>query len=287
VDCPTGAADRVIDVLQDHGAKLHTVIVTHLDSDHVGGVLEVLATQPFEQILMPLERALKPLAQQHIRQLHRILKRGGRLGAFADCREGIRQEISPFVAWSLLAPSDSERLVAAASLDRNAGSAVVMLEITPTRGGRTRRLLLGGDAPADTWQRLINDGHDLSCDVFRWPHHGGRLSRAKTEAALLVELSGRTGASSVVFGVSTDNSYGHPRKDVIDVVRSDGARVLCSQVTRSCESGSLSGQVQCAGRVTAHISKLGLLRLHPDVATHATVIAGWDTPMCTPRMGKP
>lgn len=188
-----GADPRTLDrALRRHGVgSIDIVVVTHGDLDHVGGVIDLLATDRVAELWVPdfaSEQGLMDdaitTAEQHgipIVRVSRGMERS--LGA-------MRIEV--------LGPARRYKA-------ENDGS--VSLYVTAQKS-----VFLGGDIEAVA-QRDVPEIHP---DVMVVPHHGSRTTD-------LSWLSRTVGSLAVVsYG---DNRYGHPHADVLAVLRDAGTTV--------------------------------------------------------------
>jgi competence protein ComEC len=79
---------------------------------------------------------------------------------------------------------------------------------------------MAGDLPTSEEDRLAREyGSALKSDILKASHHGSRHS---TSAVLLAAVH----PSIVVISAGKGNSYGHPAPEVLDRIRSQGARIL-------------------------------------------------------------
>jgi len=167
----------VVPLLQAEGIRLDTVVLSHRDSDHVGGAVAVLSQQPQAGLLASIE-------PDHPLQALRTARRceAGQSWTW----DGVRFEI--------LSPQAADY---AANLESNALSCVLRIE-----AGGTAALLTGdiGDA---TEARLLGSGARLSADWLLVPHHG---SRGSSGAAFLQSVAPHIALAQAGYR----NRYGHP-----------------------------------------------------------------------------
>ncbi len=161
----------------------------------------------------------------------------------------------------------------------NAVSAIVRLVRTsdPDRS----IFLFGGDLTFKGWQRIDESGFDLRAEVLIVPHHGS--NSGSTVAFGADHLASKVAPTYALLSVGTNNTYGHPRKEVVNALRGVGSKVLCTQVTDRCVSrpGMLQGRavrppdqaepnlestgVRCAGTIVVAVPDIGppeVLRLN-------------------------
>lgn len=204
---PESSSRRIGRLLRAEGlTRVDLVLVSHPDSDHIGGLDAVLAYSPGAKIAVlghfrgnaelqiELEQAGKSEADVWwIEESARL-----RVGDFR-----LQIEVPP------IEPGD----------DENSGSMFVWI-----RGERTAALLTG-DAPDQTEYQMLGRER-WETDVLKAGHHGSRTS---TSMAWLRE----TTPKYVVFSCGPDNPYGHPTAEALERAKSIGARVLRTDAGRS------------------------------------------------------
>ena len=179
------AGHRVlVPLLRALDVRLDTVVVSHRDSDHVGGALAVLAMQTSAQLLSSVE-------QDHALQSVRPVRR---------CLAGQRWQWDG-VDFSVLHPAVGDYAVPARP---NALSCVLRISSQTDGAGRPGRVvLLAGDIERAQEARLVADGAALKADLLLVPHHGSKTS---SSAEFLDAVAPRL--ALVQSGYR--NRFGHP-----------------------------------------------------------------------------
>lgn len=186
-------ADRRIDV----------VIATHPDSDHIGGLPEVLSRYNVGVFLEPGVSEKNSLNDElHTRLLNKDVP-------VLEAKRGIVVNFGDGVHLTILFPNQD-----VSWWSTNDASIVARL----TYGDRA--FLLTGDSTFRTENILLNlDPDVLRSDVLKAGHHGSRTSTSLAFAeAVLPEYA--------VISAGKDNSYGHPHQNVLDILENVGARVV-------------------------------------------------------------
>lgn len=250
---PAGAADPILVDCNDayvaerfvanHRIKrLRAVVASHLDRDHIRGLVPFLETffagggivdslyvnrdRPLpaggdgQEIALLLDRALA--WDQHPPCAGFSLERPDRTRA--------PQVVAAGPDWTvdIVLPFYGDRLEALSvdGEDPNGCSAVVQV----TMGGR--RVIVSGDATLDSWERL-RPALGVAA-VVRVPHHGGELGSGPNWRGS-AELYRALDPEHAVISVGTNNAYGHPASSQIDAMRAPGrCRVRCTQLTPRC-----------------------------------------------------
>ena len=186
-------ADRRIDV----------VLATHPDADHIGGLPEVVSRYKVGMLLESgaesdntIDDELKKRVEE--KNIPNVIARRGMVINFGD---GARLTI--------LFPNQD-----VSKLDSNDASIVARL----TYGEES--LLLTGDAELRTENILLNlDPDILNSDVLKVGHHGSRSST-------FILFAEAVSPEYAVISAGKDNSYGHPHKEVLNILDKVRAKVV-------------------------------------------------------------
>ena len=172
------------------------LMLSHRDSDHVGGAQALLDGLDVRRIASSLEAG------------HPLLE--GRANA-GRCEAGQRWTWDG-VDFAVLHPpaADYER-----ALKPNAMSCVLRVE------GGGRSILLTGDIERAQEAALVDSGAPLRSDVLIAPHHGSRTS---SSPAFLDAVAPAT----AVFQAGYRNRFGHPAAEVLDRYRARGIGLVTS-----------------------------------------------------------
>ncbi|MCA9543969.1 MAG: MBL fold metallo-hydrolase [Myxococcales bacterium] len=235
--------------MADHGIdRLAAVVASHLDQDHVGGLLPFLRGffdrgGKVGRLVMFADRALARGKNKPLRALAAHALRWERTPPhpgfvlkhnFRDGEGPMRLLEASDGQWSvdLILPfvGDVSRSLIEGGQQPNLCSAVLRVE----RAGTA--VLIGGDAPLASWERL--EPNQLSAHTIRAPHHGGKLTGYGETWQTYEDLYDSVGAQVAAVSVGTHNgNYGHPKPDHILAARRGGAcRVLCTQLTPRCHA---------------------------------------------------
>jgi competence protein ComEC len=190
------AGHRVlVPALRALGVRLDLLVLSHSDTDHIGGAGALLAWQPATAVT-------SSLPPEH------LLLQG--LAAHRPCRAGQRWQWDG-VSFELLHPTEE----AAARLRKpNDQSCVLRVRGAPGQGAA----LLTGDLESQQEAELARRS-DLRADLLMAPHHGSRTS---SSAALLEAVQAR----AVVVQAGYRNRFGHPAAEVMARYRQAQIRVV-------------------------------------------------------------
>ena len=192
------AGHRVlVPLLRALGDRVDTLLLSHRDSDHIGGAPAVLAMQPQAALLSSIENG-------HALQALRPATR---------CVAGQRW-VWDSVSFEILHPRAEDYDL---TLKSNAMSCVLRIS------SATRTALLAGDIELAQEQRLVAAGALLKADLLLVPHHGSKTS---SSGAFLDAVQPQVALAQTGYR----NRFGHPALPVLERYRERGIRVLTSPV---------------------------------------------------------
>lgn len=299
--------------------SLAAVVASHLDIDHVRGLLPFLRNhfaegRRVERLVLGLDRNPRP---DRDKNLHALLEAaldwerhpphdGFTLEPPFRTRAPLELAAGPDWKVQLVLPwyGTVTGALTARGHEPNHCSAVLRVE----RGGAA--ILVGGDAPLGSWERLepgLRPAH-----VVRVPHHGGEIREHGEAWADFANLYDAVSAQLAVVSVGTSNGYEHPLSEHAQAARRAGAcRLLCTQLTPRCHEQPVElretalahaalvewpyrhmavpghprrrppAEVPCAGSVAVWLTPGGAVRVEPrrDDA-HARFLLRVARPMC-------
>ena len=193
------AGHRVlVPLLRALGERLDTLVLSHRDTDHVGGAAAVLAMQPQAKLLSSIE-------DTHELQQRRPGQR---------CLAGQRWQWDG-VDFEILHPAPADYEV---RHKPNAMSCVLRISAGPPQ--RRAHALLVGDIEAAQEKTLVNSAA-LRADFLLVPHHGSKTS---STAGFLDAVQPRLALAQTGYR----NRFGHPAAPVLERYRERGIDVLYS-----------------------------------------------------------
>ncbi len=184
--------------------SLDVVAATHLDSDHVGGLLGVL-TRYRTGVVLQSQSAPESDDATLYPQWQAVLNNQGHPSAIV--RSGHNIALGRDVTLEVLHPPADGSLTGQRYGSNNA-STVMRLDYGEIS------FLLTGDIEADAERYLLaTAGDKLRADVLKASHHGSRTS---TTSAFLAAV----GPGSAAVSAGRDNRFGHPHPEVMDRLES-------------------------------------------------------------------
>ncbi len=183
--------------------RIDVVIETHPDKDHIGGLPEVISRYNVGLFLEPgvesennIDDELKKRMGE--KNIPKLLARRGMIVNFGD---GVKLMI--------LFPTQD-----VLNWETNRASIVAKL----VYGDKS--FLLTGDSPIAIENVLVNlDPKILDSDVLKAGHHGSRTSTS-------LEYAEAVSPEYAVISAGKDNTYGHPHKEVLDILKQVGAQIV-------------------------------------------------------------
>lgn len=297
--------------------RLEAVVGSHLDVDHVGGLL--------------------PFLRQHFAKGHEV----GKLVLGID-RDDLSRTATDLVeaalAWDKDPPHAGFQLLppfrsGAAPLRLSSGNGWSIDLVLPFWGTKLESqydgdaanlasavlrveragavVLIGGDAPLGSWERL--DEGRRRANTIRAPHHGGEIREGGRSWKRFEDLYDAVKADRAILSVGSNNPYGHPfQEHVVAMRRGKQCRVACTQMTTQCHGRLLKvrgdgltmaseieypyrhraekgipsasprppAEVPCAGTVLVSIDSRGTVFMRPRPKEHDELLDMLDHPMC-------
>ncbi len=204
---------------------LELVIVTHPDSDHIGGLTSVAARYRIERVI---DNGSTGGSALYSRWLDSVTSQGserivGRSGASV-----VLDDVVFNVVWP-----DAETDVNGA--DRNDASVVVRMEYGSVS------FLFTGDITTKVEDRLVATHTTITADVLKVAHHGSAYS---SSAAFLDAVQ----PSYALISAGAGNRYGHPHSVVLKRLAARGIRVLRTDEQGDVRCASDGRHVRCGDR---------------------------------------
>lgn len=187
--------------------KLDYLILTHPDSDHIGGAPVIITKFEIDKVFVSNYEKDNKTYQKLIQALdNKRLK-------YTTPEVGTKYTLGT-AEFTILAPNGTYD-------DPNDASIALMLQ------NGENKFLFTGDAEENAEQDILATGIDLSADVYKAGHHGSRTSTSQ-------EFFEAVSPSCAVISCGEDNSYGHPHAETLNTFRMNGVKVY-----RTDEDGTI------------------------------------------------
>ena len=194
--------------LQKQGvAQLDYLVLTHTDSDHIGGADVIVTKFDIGQIFMSDFKK----DNKTYRELMDSMKY--RHMTFITPEVGAEYELGS-ATFTVIAPNDTYE-------DANNSSMSLILDYGDTS------FLFSGDCEEEAEQDMLANGLNLDVDVYQVGHHGSKSSSTE-------EFLDAMSPEYAVISCEEGNSYGHPHAKTLNNLRARGIRVF-----RTDEQGSI------------------------------------------------
>lgn len=194
--------------LQKQGVEqLDYLVLTHTDSDHIGGADVIVTKFDIGQIFMSDFKK----DNKTYRELMDSMKY--RHMTFITPEVGAEYELGSAI-FTVIAPNDTYE-------DANNSSMSLILDYGDTS------FLFSGDCEEEAEQDMLANGLNLDVDVYQVGHHGSKSSSTE-------EFLDAMSPEYAVISCEEGNSYGHPHAKTLNNLRARGIRVF-----RTDEQGSI------------------------------------------------
>ncbi len=187
--------------------KLDYLILTHPDSDHIGGAPVIITKFEINKVFISNYEKDNKTYRKLIQALD------DKKLSYSTPKVGYEFSLGS-AAVTILAP-DKEY--------DNPNDASIALIV---KNG-DNKFLFTGDAEAEAEKDISNSGFDITADVYKVGHHGSRTSTS-------AEFMRKVKPKYAVISCAEGNSYGHPHAETLNTLRARGVKLY-----RTDEEGSI------------------------------------------------
>lgn len=204
----TGTTNNVVDYLKKRGIyTLDCVYISHADSDHSGGLEEVLNNIKVKKVAVP-QLNIRSKDMEELMQM--VMKKGVPVEMVSAGDHYKVEDLEIKALWPI--PISGNSKVA------NDNNLSMVLQVSY----QNNAALFMGDVEEAAEEMLVHSKAELQCNILKVAHHG---SKTGTGNALLDET--RPEYSIISVG---KNSYGHPDADVLTRLEEHKSKVLRTDV---------------------------------------------------------
>ncbi len=200
---PDESGTKIQKYLQDREIKkIDYLILTHPDSDHIGGADVVIMKFDIGKIFMSSfvkDNSYYSQLQEAInyKEMGFEIPKAGNTFDFGDCSVTFLQ------AKIYDDPNNSSLCFKVSTGDKS--------------------IFFGGDMERQAEIDLVDSGKDLSATIYHVSHHGSYTSSSK-------ELLNAINPEYAVVSCKVDNEYGHPHKETVDELRERGISLFRTDI---------------------------------------------------------
>ena len=271
-----------------------TVLISHADQDHIGGLLGLLGHRDIEvkRILLNPDAAKRTKIWQALRFAVEERRKNRELQVETQLTLSSSISLScDEVQIEVLAPAPEITMSGAGGIDlagrlltSNSMSAVVKFSVNDSA-----EVLLFGDLDEVGLDNLLRDHPEPKARVLVFPHHGGH-SGGNNDFQFAKMLCDAVQPSLVVFSIGR-GKYATPRPAIVQGVRASvpTAHIACTQLSANCAASLptispshladwyAQGRVAnkcCAGTVNIALGDQSLT-YQPDLQRHRKFVTDW------------
>lgn len=201
-----GPDSRVVDELGKQmgffDKQIDLFILTHPDSDHYGGVVDVFKKYDIESVLTTGIDGRSQLYSNFLM----AAEREGSKWLYLDHEQDL--QIGQNLYLDFLYPFASQNWMGQSPRNKNNNSISLRL-VRRTAVGLEPIAILTGDAEAPQERELLLSGQDLTARIYKVGHHGSRTSSLPSFLSTIE-------AEVAVVSAGRENKYGHPHPEVME-----------------------------------------------------------------------
>ena len=206
--------------------KIDYIIVSHFDTDHVGGLLTVMEEIKVEKVVISKQGE----DSENFQRFKDIVKEKKINVVVAD--KGDKLKIEKNIYFDILWPNSS-KFVSENVLNNN--SIVCIFHY------KNFSMLFTGDIEKEAEKPILHEYkknlHILNSTILKVAHHGSKTSTTE-------EFLKAVSPKFALIGVGKDNKFGHPNDEVIKRLENDGCKIY-----RTDKMGEISISVNYKGKI--------------------------------------
>lgn len=195
------ASSKVVSYLKRQKVKkLDYVVVSHYDADHLNGVVGALNVFKVNRVIAPAYTADSRVYESYCNIIAQ------KKIATTRPKAGKKYKLGK-ARFTILAPNSS------GYTDENNYSIALKLV-----NGKNR-FVITGDAETESEYEMLENGQNLSCDVYMAGHHGSANSSSEKFLQAMKP-------KYAVISCGADNNYGHPAQSAMSRLKAIGTKIF-------------------------------------------------------------
>ena len=185
--------------------NIETIVATHPDQDHIAGLIDVMEKYNVKAIIENSDQSdtqtFKKFSEDmDLEKANKIEAKNGVKIKFPDGAEA--EVIYPIFETGEIIDRES-----------NSGSIVIKLNYGENN------FLFTGDLPKEQEKIIVDSGQDIYSGILKIAHHGSKYSTSP-------EFLEKVNPKDAVISVGKDNSYGHPNREILNLLQEKGINVF-------------------------------------------------------------
>lgn len=218
--------------------RIECVLLSHNDTDHIRGFEKIAETYGamIGAVYVLRDREKTTDTYDAVMSLfHRGIVPRPRRAEVRDLKETFTVFENEHCSMELLYPDFLANEDALAAGNPNRSSVIAKV----TCHERTA-IIFPGDSTLDSWRDIEEHASCLpiKTDVLVVPHHGGMIGKSAEDIEWFTDSAVRP--KYAVVSVGSDNSYEHPRREVLETLRSKNIHIICTEITGRCHASVVS-----------------------------------------------
>ncbi|RMF93739.1 MAG: DNA internalization-related competence protein ComEC/Rec2, partial [Candidatus Schekmanbacteria bacterium] len=187
-------------LLKNGISRLDAVFITHPHPDHINGLISLMNKLRISQIYM-----CGCFSEKEYLVIRDIKREAKKLGIpVSEILSGFEKDFDN-VKVKVIFPKkrDCDEKV----------SNINNLSLVMFVNYLDKKILLTGDIERDAIEKILSRNDDISADIIKVPHHGGKSSAIK-------KFYARSGAKYAIISAGYKNNFNHPSQEIIEILDS-------------------------------------------------------------------
>ncbi len=181
--------------------EIEAIFVTHMDADHVKGIIEILDYVDVDKIYVSNLNTENHLCDTLVEKANNYDIE------IVEIFENNKIEFDDNITVECLYPFEKD------DFDGNASSLVLRIS------HKNNKFLFTGDIDSDCERKIINSNKNIDADVLKLAHHGSKYSNCE-------EFINAVNPKIAIVSAGNYNRYGHPAKEVLQKLNERNIKVL-------------------------------------------------------------